>query len=106
MDEARLEALLEEATAHCYDEEDEFWGVFSALVGRVSCPFQAQVGGEAVSLIGMDGPTSNLQVGVMARIEKGGVEEIVPLAQVEPVGPDPESAEWLAMYRLWLSRHG
>jgi hypothetical protein len=62
MDEARLEALLKEATAHCYDEEDVFWGMFSALVGRLSLPLQASVRGEAVTFVGLDGPTSDLVV--------------------------------------------
>ena len=104
MDEAKLEALLAEATAHCYDEEDEFWGVFSALVGRVSFPLQATVGGETVTLVGMDGHTSAPEVGVMARVQKGGQEESVALADLEAVDPDPASAEWLATYRYWLSK--
>ncbi len=106
MDEGKLQALLEEATAHSYDEEDEFWAVFSTLVGRVAYPIPAQVGGEAVTLVGVDGPTSNVDVGVMARVEKGGGEETVPLADVDPVGTDPESAEWLAVYRYWWGQQG
>ncbi len=101
MDEAKLQAMLEEATAHSYDEEDEFWAVFSALVGRVAYPIPAEVAGEAATLVGVDGPTSSVDVGVMARVEKGGSEETVPLADVDPVGADPDSAEWLAMYRYW-----
>ena len=104
MDEAKLKALLEEAIAHCYDEEDEFWGVFSALVGRVSYPLEASVQGEAVTLVGMDGHTSAPEVGVMARIQKGGQEESVPLADLEATDPDQTNAEWLAAYRYWLSQ--
>jgi hypothetical protein len=106
MDEAKIEVLLEEATAHCYDREDELWAVFGALVGQLSYPLQARLGGQAVTLIGLDGPTSDLQAGVMARVQKGGQEEVVPLADVEVVDPDPASAEWLAVYRYWLARRG
>jgi hypothetical protein len=74
MDEAKLEALLEEATAHCYDEEDEFWAVFSALLGRVSYPLQARMQGEAVTLVGLDGDASDLEVGVMACVQEGDRE--------------------------------
>jgi hypothetical protein len=104
MDEAKLKALLEEATAHCYDEEDEFWGMFSALVGRVSFPLQATMRGETVTLVGMDGHTSALEVGVMARVQKGDQEESVALADLEAVDPDPASAEWLATYQYWLRK--
>jgi hypothetical protein len=104
MDETKLKALLEEAIAHCYDEEDEFWGVFSALVGRISFPLQAMVQGETVTLTGMDGHTSAPEAGVMARIQKGGQEESIPLADLEAIDPDPASAEWLAVYGYWLSK--
>ena len=104
MDEARLEALLQEATAHCYDEEDEFWGVFSVLVGRVSYPLQARMQGEGVTLVGLDGDASDSQVGVMARVQKGGRGQTVALADLEVVDADPASAEWLAVYRHWWGR--
>lgn len=104
MDETRLKSLLEEATAHCYDEEDEFWGVFSALMGRISFPLQARVAGEGVTLVRMDGHTSTPEVGVMACVQKGDHEEAVALADLEVVDPDPASAEWLAVYRYWLDK--
>ncbi len=104
MDEARLKALIGEATAHCYDEEDVFWGMFSALVGRVSYPIPASVSGEAVTLVGLNGHTSAPEVGVIANIKKDDQEESVPLAEVETVDADPASAEWLAAYRYWLNK--
>jgi hypothetical protein len=103
-DEAQLEALLNEATAHSYDEEDEFWAVFSALMGRISYPLQAQVGGEAVTLIGLDGPSSTIEAGVMAQVEKGGAQETVPLSELEAADPDPDSAAWLAVYKYWRAK--
>ena len=106
MDETRIQNLLEEATAHCYDEEDEFWAVFGALVGHLSCPLQARMQGQAVTFVGLDGHSSDLQVGVMARVQKGGQEESVALAELEVLDPDPVSAEWLAVYRYWLARGG
>ena len=52
----------------------------------------------------MEGHTSAPEVGVMARVEKGGQEESVALADLEPLDPDPASAEWLATYRFWLGK--
>jgi hypothetical protein len=106
MDEARLEALLTEATAHSYDEEDEFWGVFSALMGRIPYPLEARVGGATVTLIGLDGPSSTLEAGIMAQIEKGGAQDTVSLSELEAVDPDPDSAAWLAMYEYWRGQRG
>jgi hypothetical protein len=104
MDEAKLEALLAEATAHCYDEEDEFWGVFSALVRGISLPLQASVSGEAVTFVGLDGRTSNPEAGVIALVRKGNQEEAVSLSELEMLDADPVSAEWLAAYRHWLGK--
>ena len=104
MDEAKLEAMFEEATAHCYDEEDVFWAVFSTLVGNLSFPLQARVGGEVVTLVGLDGPTSDPEKGVMVRGSRGDQEETVALAELEVQNPDPVSAEWLAVYRYWLAK--
>jgi hypothetical protein len=106
MDEAKLEALLAEATAHCFDEEDEFWGMFSALVRGLSFPLQATVSGEAVTLTGLDGHTSDLEAGVMAQAQMGDQEKSVHLGEVELVDADATSAEWLAAYRLWVSKRG
>jgi hypothetical protein len=43
---------------------------------------------------------------VMARVQRGGQEETVPLAELELLDPDPMSAEWLAVYRYWLGKSG
>ena len=104
MDEAKLKALLAEATAHCFDEEDEFWGMFSALVRGLSFPLQATVSGGAVTLAGLDGHTSNLETGVMAQAKMGDQEKSIPLGEVELVDADPTSAEWLAAYKLWVGK--
>jgi len=52
LDKARLEALLEEATVDCYNEEEAFWGMFYTLEGSLSFPLQARVLDETVTLVG------------------------------------------------------
>lgn len=106
MDEAKLDAMLKEATAHAYDAEDELWAMFSALIGGLSCPFQATLQGEAVTLVELDGHTTNLQAGVMARVRQGDQERVVPLSDLDAVDPDSASAQWLAVYRYWLAKRG
>jgi hypothetical protein len=106
MDNAKLEALLAEATAHCYDEEEEFWGLCEALLVRLSFPLEARMQGEAVTLVGLDDQQSDLQKGVVARVRKGDQEQTVALTELEVPNPDPVSAEWLAAYRYWLGKRG
>ncbi len=106
MDEAKLKALLAEATTHCYDEEEEFWGLFCTLQMRLSLPLQASVGGETATLVGLDEPGSGLEQGVMVRVRRGDQEEAVAFTELEVLDADPASGEWLAVYRYWLGKVG
>jgi hypothetical protein len=90
----RLEALLEQATVDCYDEEEEFSGMLCTLDDHLSFPLQA--GG-----IGLDDRRSSLRKGIVACLRKGGREYRVGLADLSFIAPDPISAEWRAMYCYW-----
>lgn len=105
MDQARLVELVEEATAFSYDEEEAFWGLFSALVSNLPFPLQAQVQGEMVTIARFDGSQSGLPHGIAARIAKGGQETTIPLAECEIVNPDQATEEWLAAYEYWVKNH-
>jgi hypothetical protein len=105
MDQARLVELVEEATSFSYDEEEAFWGLFSALMSNLPLPLQAQVQGEPVSIIRFDGSQSGLPQGIAARIEKGGQEITVPLAECEITNPDQVTEEWIAAYEYWMKNH-
>ena len=102
MDKDRLEALLEEATIDCYNEEEEFAGILCTLDERLNFPLQATALGESVEVMGLDEGHSSLRRGITTRVRKGDREYPLALAELEIVGPDPVSAEWLAAYRYWL----
>lgn len=102
MDEERLEALLEEATIDCYDEEEEFAGILVTLDEGIQFPLQAKVLGQVVEVIGLDEARSSLRRGILATVRAGDQESRFPLSELEFIDPDPTSAEWLAMYRYWL----
>ena len=102
IDENRLEELLEEATVDCYEEEEEFWGVWATLDNQLNFPLQARALGEPVDVIGLDDNRSSLRRGILATVRKGGQEYHMALSELAFVDPDPTSAEWLAMYRYWL----
>ena len=52
--------------------------------------------------MGLNDHRSGTQRGIMARVRKGDQEYTVALSELEVLGPDPMSAEWLAAYRYWL----
>ena len=101
MDEARLESMLADATSHCYDAEEEFWAVFCALGLNLSLPLQCAVGGADATLVKLDEPASDPKAGVMAVIDRGGMEQTVHLASIEAAG-----ADWLAVYRHYANKAG
>jgi hypothetical protein len=104
MDKERLRDLFEQATADCHDEDEQFTGIFYALVeGGLNFPLRARVLGELVDVVDLDGENSSLRRGITALVRKGGQEYSVGLADLEFVDPDPASAEWLEVYRYWLN---
>lgn len=102
MDQKRLAELLEEATVDCYDEEEEFSGVFATLEDNLDFPLQAKAMGNVVEVVGLDSNQSSLRRGILAIVRQGEQEYRVGLGELEFIDPDLVSAEWLAMYRYWL----
>lgn len=102
MDEDRLNALLEEATVDCYDEEEEFAGILCTLAECLNFPLKATALGGPVEVVGLHENRSSLRRGIIARVRKADEEYPMALAELEFVELDPISAEWLAAYRYWL----
>ncbi len=101
-DKNRLEELLEEAIVDCYDEEEKFSGVLCTLQDNLNFPLQATTLGETVQVISLDESRSGLRQGIIAKVRKDEQEYRVALSELEFLAPDPDSAEWLAMYRYWI----
>jgi hypothetical protein len=102
--QAGWEAMIEEATVDCYDEYEAFAGMLATLEDRLAFPFEAQVLGETVEVLGLDTQQSSERRGVVAQVRREGRQYTVALADVEAVGDGSETAEWLAAYRYWLGR--
>ncbi len=101
-DEERLQALIDEATVDCYDEEEQFWGILTALGDQLDFPLAATLIGEQVELIGIDGNASSAHRGIVARVLYKDLVYSVSLADLQITDADSRSAEWLAAYRYWL----
>ena len=99
---SRIQALLEEATVDCYDDEEEFWGVFYALEEHLNFPLRAEALGDVVEVVGLDEERSGQRRGILACVRKGEREYPLALAELEFRDLDPVSAEWLEVYRYWL----
>lgn len=97
-----MDELLEEAIVDCYDEEEQFSGVFTTLDDNLKIPLQAKAMGNGVEVVGLDSNRSSTRRGIVAIVHRNEQEHRVSLFELEFIDPDPTSAEWLAMYRYWL----
>ena len=101
-DEERLQALIDEATIDCYDEEEQFWGMLAVLDSELNFPLAGTLIGEQLALIGTDGNASSSHRGIVARVLYKDQVYSVSLADLQITGADSRSAEWVAAYRYWL----
>ena len=100
--EERLRELVAEATVDCYGEEEQFWGMLTAIGDELNFPLMATLIGEQVHLIGLDDNASSSHRGIVALVRRKGQEYRVSLADLQLTDADSYSAEWLAAYRYWL----
>ena len=100
MDEARLRELIEEATTDCYDEYEEFWGMYNTLADELPFPFPAAVLGDPVEVTGLAQQSSERR-GVLVELRKAGQRYTFPLSELEAGALTGDAAEWVAAYQLW-----
>jgi hypothetical protein len=79
---ARWQAMVEEAIVDCYNENEELASILATLKDRLEFLFQARVLGETVEVIGLDQEQSSKQRGVVAKVRKGGRQYTVALADL------------------------
>jgi hypothetical protein len=97
-----LRELIAAATVDCYGEEEQFWGMLTALGEALDFPLAATLIGENVELIDIDDGASTSSRGIAAQIRYKGREYSVSLADLQIIDADSDGAEWLAAYRHWL----
>ncbi len=106
IDEAHMQALLDEAIMDCYDEEDAFVRLVTALGDHITFPLMAELAGPMIStrvkVLGLVAADSNLRWGIQAWVRRNGKEYQASLADLDFDDLDETSAEWLAMY-LWVA---
>ena len=97
--DARLDALIEEATVDCYDEEEQVTGLFTMLEGNLAVPFQTSVLGVSVTVASVD-LTDNKEI--VAICQRDGLRQAIPILYLPLPASAPDGAEWIDAYRRWL----
>ena len=99
--EARLRALIEEATVDCYNEAEEHMGLMNMVEENVVCPFKAKVIGEDVEVVELRSPEAGFGLDAVCRYK--GKDYRLDVSSVEWPKKKPQGFEWIEEYLQWRS---
>jgi len=95
---AELDALIEEATVDCYNEEEQITGLFTMLDEHLALPFQTAVLGMTVTVAKVDLTVNDEIVAIRRRDDH---KQAIPILDLPLPTPVPSGAEWIEAYRRW-----
>ena len=98
MTRAELDALIEEATVDCYNDEEQITGLFTMIEEHLALPFQASVLGMPVTVATVD-LTVNHEIVAICR--RDGHKQAIPILDLQLATPAPDGAESIEAYRRW-----
>ena len=97
LSEAELNAMIEEATVDCNDEEEALTGFATLVEENLEVPFETTVLGVTVTVTGVT-QTSH---GLVAECARGRHRQEIHVLALPLPEPPPKGAEWIAAYRRW-----
>lgn len=95
---AELDALIEQATVDCYNEEEQVTGLFTMLEEHLALPFETSVLGMTVTVTRVD-LTDSSQIVAICRRDR--MKQTIPLLDLPLPAPAPDGAQWIEAYRRW-----
>lgn len=94
----RLDQLIEEATADCYDTMEQASGFLAMIEENLALPFATRVLGVEASVVAI---VMDDDGGLDAVCEREGERQRIDLGKLPLPSPPPSGAEWIAAYRRW-----
>jgi hypothetical protein len=98
MTRAELDALIDEATVDCHNDEEQITGLFTMLDEHLALPFQTSLLGITVTVTKVDLTVGHEIVAICHRDEH---EQGIPMLDLPLPATPPEGAEWIEAYRRW-----
>ena len=98
LSKSELDRLVEEATVDCYNESEQATGLFTMIDENLQLPFETEILGVAVTVVGAD-ITEDDQVVAVCR--RGGLKQKLPILELPLPTPRPAGSEWIEAYRHW-----
>jgi len=96
---AQLDAMVDEATVDCYNEDEQVGGLFNMIEDRLAVPFETLLLGVEVTVASVNMADSGQIVAICSR---GGMRQAISILDLPLPTPPPEGAEWIEAYRCWL----
>jgi hypothetical protein len=93
--------MVEEATVDAHDEAEQATGWYTMFEEHLGLPFETQVLGVTVSVKRIELRDDDRIAAICTR---GGVKQLVDLADLPLPSPRPDGAEWIDAYRAWSRR--
>ena len=110
---AREDRIAMEAVVDAYNESERAMGWYCYLEGKIKPPFAAKCVvrrsisplkvDQVVTVLGM-APEAECETEMFVLIEYNDDTLAVPIAQLDPASPDPETQEAFADWHYWLAR--
>jgi hypothetical protein len=96
---SQLDALVEEATVDCYNDDEQLTGLYTMIEDNLALPFTTQVLDVEVTVRRVD------LVGdrIVAICHRGRQRQPIDILDLPLPDPLPDGAEWIDAYRHWTS---
>jgi Calcium binding len=98
MTRAQLDALVEEATVDCYNEDEQVTGLYTMIEDNLAVPFQTTVLGVKVTVESIDLTDRSH---IVATCRRGTFRQTIPVLDLPLPMPAPDGAQWIEAYRHW-----
>ena len=97
LSEAELDALIDQATVDCYNEDEELAGFAVMLEDNLALPFETTVLGVTVIVEEI----RQTESGIVAICVRGKHRQAIPVLDLPLPDPPPAGAEWITAYGRW-----
>jgi hypothetical protein len=95
----QLDALVEQATVDCYNDDEQLTGLYTMIEDNLVIPFSTRILGVDVTVEDVDLRGN----GIVAICSRGTVRQAVPILELPLPTPPPDGAEWIEAYRHWAA---
>jgi len=97
---ARLDALVEQATVDCYNDDEQLTGLYTMIADNLVTPFSTRILGVDVTVEDVD---LRARYDIVAICSRGTVRQAIPILELPMPVPAPDGVEWIEAYRHWAT---